>query len=541
MAFQLKIVCRDGETRIVPLSEGDWLIGRSRNAQIQVEPPDVSGKHLVLHVAGGSVIAENLSSHGSRTSKMPIELPTPIHAGETVFLGKSLSITLEQTGAPPDAAPAGAPDETDPGNAPCPVPQNPDIDRTILEEPSPVNAANPNTSDTILDDAPGAGFPDSFRTLPGEPFETVSDKEPGAAENDVFKTNVMQTRIASVEELDFLRRQDRKHVQGKKLKYFAGIAVLAFAVAAVYLFHGNPPEEKLSWPCLADGSFSEKPFDAGDGGFAGGRFSVIAPLVPSTEHKRTEQGGLLITTRIGRDRDVPMRILLMTKKSPDFLREDRLASLNRWMKEISNSGGHWNFGQVSDLFFIGGDNGLPCHSVSYSREYENQSWYGEVLFFRNADERVVRLVEIPASERVRGAEFLGSYPFLFFAGEFIENHWEGGGQVYGGPPEELLNEAKSLLMKMSPATWDKVMSLLRNVLTASMTSGNNELREHALEQLRKLRNNQRVWYNAQRIAYLKEKSTGNERGANIIRDSCLSVFSSEDDLRNLNIRRNRWE
>ena len=106
---------------------------------------------------------------------------------------------------------------------------------------------------------------------------------------------------------------------------------------------------------------------------------------------------------------------------------------------------------------------------------------------------------------------------------------------------ELLNEAKGLLIKMSPSTWGKITMLLRSVLVAAVESGNLGLKEQALEQLRKLRDNQRVWYNTQCIAYLKEKSAGNTRAANIIRDSCLSVFSSPDDLRHLNITRNIWE
>lgn len=565
MAFQLRIQIKDEAEKIVPLADGDTLIGRSRSAQIQLSPLDVSGRHLMLHVDKDSVIAENLSSHGARTAQTAIELPTPIRPGDTIFLGRDTSVRLETVrssilekevektmisddaeltilGDAPHGIPSGVTpepdsgktfmdkpsafesDKTDPGEAPCPV-CSADVDRTILDEPAAV-AKKPDASRTVLNESIA---------------ESEIRKTVAAGSSDAFKTNAMQTRIASAEEIDFLRRQDRKRKRDKKLKYVLGIVGLIVLLAAVYWFQGRPPEEKLTWPLTEKGMYSEKPFEPGEGGFDAGRFSVIAPLVPSTEGVREKNGDLVITTRTGRDRDVPMRIVLSVKRSSAYLHEERLKTFNDWIAEISASGGHWNFGQVSDLFFLGKNNGLPCLGAVYSRESENQSWYGEVLFFRNGDERIVRMAEIPSSERLRGTEFLSSNPFLFTSEKFVENHWEGAPEIYSGNPADLLNEAKGLLVKMSPATWDKIFMLLRSVLVAATESGDRELKEQALEQLRKLRDSQRVWYNAQCIAYLKEKSAGNERAANIIRDSCLSVFSCGDDLRNRNIKRNIWE
>jgi len=83
--------------------------------------------------------------------------------------------------------------------------------------------------------------------------------------------------------------------------------------------------------------------------------------------------------------------------------------------------------------------------------------------------------------------------------------------------------------------------LLRSTLVQATEQDREALKEDALNQLRKLRGNQNVWYNAQMIAYLKEKAADNIRGAELIRDSCLAVFSSEDDLRHRNIQRNIWE
>ena len=132
-----------------------------------------------------------------------------------------------------------------PAPEPAPAPQ-PDIEATIVDAPAP-------------------------KAAPAE-----------ASEDDVFKTNVMQTRIASAEELDFLRRQDRKTKRGKKLKYILPILGGAIVLGLVFFLKGNPPEEKLTWPLRADGKYSEKAYDPQGGGHAAGRFSLIAPLTELT-------------------------------------------------------------------------------------------------------------------------------------------------------------------------------------------------------------------------------------------------------------------
>ena len=612
MSFQLQFkVNGQAETSSVPLANGDYLLGRSRSANIQLTQPDVSGKHLILHVDGDSVIAENLSSHGSRVGQTLVELPTPVRVGDSIYLGKNTVLTLLQEGdsnpdpdpgmtmmtigimpeqdlkstaveEKPAAAPAAAPA---PEEKPAAKPAEPDPEMTIIGAPAPeLKPAAPKVDDpdvTIIgksadDDmktvipgsedpdvtiigAPAADMktvlPEDNKTEPTIVVKTIIDtktvmpdpeqKSGNEAEKendeDAFKTNVMQTRIASAEELDFLRRQDRKSKRGRTLKYIIPIVAAGIVLGLFFFLKGKTPEEKLSWPLTADGKYSEKPFDLGDGGFAAGRFSLIAPLTEKTEKAVDKNGNLVILTRIGRDRDVTLRLVLSSKRSSKYLHQTREQTFREWIQEISASGGHWNFDRISDLFFLGRNNGLPCMSAAYTREIDNQSWYGEVIFFRNGDERIIRMAEIPNSERLRGADFLSNNPFLFTSPKFIEEHWEGAMEIYSGEPSDLIQEAKGLLVKMSPATWDKIAKLLRSALVQATEKNLSDLKADALNQLRKLRTNQKVWYNAQMIAYLKEKGAGNTRGAEMIRDSCLAVFSSNDDLRHRNIQRNIWE
>ena len=645
MSLQLQIkVNGQTETISVPLTDGDHLLGRSHSADIQLTQPDVSGKHLILHVDGNSVIAENLSSHGSRVGKNAIELPTPIRIGDSIYLGKNTVLTLLQEkaaesvpeaemtmmtigvmaepeqknvespspqssvsapasdpdvtiiGAPapkaetkaPAAGPAADPDVTIIGT-PVPKPEtktpaavpaaDPDVtiigapaddmktvipdsndpDVTIIGAPADdMKTVIPDSNDpdvTIIGSSPdktaktislGSGDRTAGNAADDEIKTVISDSVSQAEDemekgNDIFETNVMQTRIASAEELDFLRQQDRKSKRGRALKYIIPVAAAAVILGLFFFLKGKSPEEKLTWPLDPAGKYSEKPFDLGDGGFSAGRFSLIAPFTDKTEKNIDKNGSLVILTKIGRDRDVTLRLVLSSKRSAKYLHQSRDKTFREWIQEISASGGHWNFDRISDLFFIGRNNGLPCMSAVYTREIDNQSWYGEVIFFRNGDERIIRMAEIPNSERLRGADFLSNNPFLFTSPNFVEEHWEGADEIFSGDPADLIQEAKSLLVKMSPATWDKIFMLLRSALVQSTENNLTDLKNDALNQLRKLRNNQKIWYNAQMIAYLKEKGAGNIRGAEMIRDSCLAVFSSNDDLRHRNIQRNIWE
>ena len=588
MSLQLQIKVNGQTETSVPLSDGDHLLGRSRSADIQLTQPDVSGKHLMLHVDGNSVIAENLSSHGSRVGQDSIELPTPIRIGDSIYLGKKTVLTLlseqdveqascaemtmmtiggvmpepeKKTMAPasaddPDVTIIGAPAPVRPPVPPASA-DDPDVtiigtpadnQKTVIPEDDPdvtiIGAPADNQKTVIPDeddpDVTVIGTPagDIKTVVPDSASQSDSEKK---KDNDVFKTNVMQTRIASAEELEFLRRQDRKSKRGRTLKYIIPVAAAAVILGLFFFLKGKAPEEKLTWPLDSAGKYSEKPFDLGDGGFAAGRFSLIAPLTDKTEKSIDKNGNLVILTKIGRDRDVTLRLVLSSKRSPKYLHQSRDKTFREWIQEISASGGHWNFDRISDLFFIGRNNGLPCMSAAYTREIDNQSWYGEVIFFRNGDERVIRMAEIPNSERLRGADFLSNNPFLFTSPNFVEEHWEGADEIFSGDPADLLQEAKSLLVKMSPATWDKIFMLLRSALVQSTEKNLPDLKNDALNQLRKLRANQKIWYNAQMIAYLKEKGAGNTRGAEMIRDSCLAVFSSNDDLRHRNIQRNIWE
>lgn len=55
-----------------------------------------------------------------------------------------------------------------------------------------------------------------------------------------------------------------------------------------------------------------------------------------------------------------------------------------------------------------------------------------------------------------------------------------------------------------------------------------------------LRERQRRWFNAQRIARIEAERTGQQNRVRQITDLCKGVFSHEGDLRHFVVRRERW-
>ena len=72
----------------VPLPEGEVVVGRSMGCTVRFNAPTVSRQHLVLHIAGEDILAENMSSTtGTLLNGRKLTGRTPVHVGDTLTLG----------------------------------------------------------------------------------------------------------------------------------------------------------------------------------------------------------------------------------------------------------------------------------------------------------------------------------------------------------------------------------------------------------------------------------------------------------------------
>jgi hypothetical protein len=91
----------------VPLPEGDVVVGRSMGCQVRFNAPTVSRQHLVLHIAGEDILAENMSSTtGTLLNGRKLMGRTPVHVGDTLTLGPR-EVRIER--ADPKNLPASQP------------------------------------------------------------------------------------------------------------------------------------------------------------------------------------------------------------------------------------------------------------------------------------------------------------------------------------------------------------------------------------------------------------------------------------------------
>lgn len=498
------------------LSPGEHVAGRSRSADVRLAEPDISGKHLKLAVAADGVYAENLSSHGTLLRGAALAGRRKLQDGDVLTLGKHTEFRME---IPETPAPSGVDGEMKtviPGK-PSECPPLPDNGKTEIPSAAEKEPAKPEAAGDALPENP-------------------------PQDENVLQTDVMHTRLASLEEMNLLRHADRKRSTGKLFKTILGCVGALVLLVVLYSLKASPEEANLTWPVDSAGKALGAFADPGNGGHNSGGFSLAFPNIKGKTTQERQKDQIVINTWCGKDASVPLRIFFLQKQSPDFLTRDRKAVFSAMLGELQQKNHRWNLAQISDVFFIGSENGLPCLSVEYRRETDGKSWYGEALFFRTGDRAFLRLAEVPAEERARAQNFLSNTPFLKFSIVYLHGHWEGNGDYnFDGNTDVMMDEVSRHLSKQAPFEWARTYLLLQNVLMEGIRTRNATLETDAQMQLRRLRAMQTVWYNAQKIQYDTARLYNDKRQENAILELSKTVFSSPDDLRYFTLRRNIWD
>ena len=390
----------------------------------------------------------------------------------------------------------------------------------------------------------------------GEDEQFVAEEAPGesgtatgvgtrataaSAEADTPKTAAFGTVIVSPEELQKLIVENRKARNlrvYKRIAFFVG-GFIAFAV--LYFWLRPRPETVLTWPLNSAGQYDDANLvldsPLGEG--------AVKALCPKDRRLTVTSGGTNVTvveTRLGRARDVPLRLTLICEEAAANLLKSRL-QLFQEKKASLEEGGGWNFLSVAPPAFLGPDNGVPCHEVQYLRSERDgdatAQWFGHLLFAVHGDCALTFLREIPASEQWRGAPVLARETMLLFDDDVIVTHWEGGPDCRDDPAEDMLSEVDGLLALNSPMLWREAEFLLRSVLVKC--GGEGEVAEQALKRLRKLRAAQKTEFNRLRAQAQSEEAGGVKREDTAAMAEAVRVFSSTDDRRNDLVRKGRWK
>jgi S-DNA-T family DNA segregation ATPase FtsK/SpoIIIE len=106
-ALELHVVGGPDAGRTIPLGQGRHVLGRGSQATVQLEDPDVSRRHVAVHVGGGQITVADLSStNGSRLDGRELDRrPVRWPAGAVLRLGATAVVVAGPGGAASALAP----------------------------------------------------------------------------------------------------------------------------------------------------------------------------------------------------------------------------------------------------------------------------------------------------------------------------------------------------------------------------------------------------------------------------------------------------
>jgi len=558
--FQIHFISGEckGEVRALT-EEAPILLGRSRSATIRFLSPDISGKHLELTLLPtGAVALKNMSTHRTEVNGQALSEgeAAVLNEGDRVLLGDATSFVLqkpseggvaESPGVVNEATCAtnfvAAPQVTPRTSTPSSPPKSREEPKTEIPEDEPVAQplAQAQNDRTEIPESHPASKPEP-RTFVAPPTPPPVEEEGKTNQMDLSSDNetmIMQTRVASSDELEILRKTRKPKMQKWVILLAVGMLASAALVALSYVVSQTNIENPITWPKDGD-KFNDQVVIPDIG--AGNDFIIYFPKHKSTKFVK-EPNRIMAMTRLGKRYDVPCRIIFQMNRSVDNLSLSRKKGFAAWQEKMMAAGGQWNFDLDPQVYFRGKEHGLPYQMARYTRSVDREAWFGVVMYIKDRDWELILQREIPSSERYRGELLLVDTPFMSATPRYVMNHWEIGDILVERPVQEMLDEAKQLLDRAIPLPrmWPHILNLLRNILASALKTNDTATYSEAMELLRNLRIKQSKWLNNQTISYRTALSKDQGKQAAIIRQDCVTVFSDEDDLRCHELRNNQWK
>jgi pSer/pThr/pTyr-binding forkhead associated (FHA) protein len=500
--FRVEIISGELAGSAHPLKPGDNVIGRSRSAEIRLASMDVSGRHARISLAGSRIFVENLSQYGTFVDGEPVTGRREISPGQVLKMGKETEIRVA---AAEGESGADAPfeDEADTGDG------------------VPGTAAATG--------AVAAGAFDDDLTV------DVSAAGGGAYDDEEGATRAMHTRAATPDEIEHLKEKETQRVKNRMIMTVAGVAVL-LTLGVIFRPRSRAPELEINWPVDEQEAYLNR-FEAGpSGGRDKGQYDIRYPA-NGTFSRSEVTGGFVLSGYVGRDRDVPMRIIVQEELDLRFASMAPERIVEDWIEMISASGGAWRIDKPSRLaLFYGDKNGVPYFRATYLRDDKGASWFGIANICRHGRRRIVVRAEAPAVEQVRTEKLLTSR-LVYVADEFQFTYWPFTKIGENVPVGEALEQARRDLERMAPGTWMSLDKLLCGVLSRAVPAEDAETEKESLRLLAKLRENQALWFNSQQLAYESALFRGDEKHAQRVIVLTKGVFSEMSDQRYYTVRK----
>ncbi len=524
MMYQIKFINGEKSGETFPVSSNQTIsIGRSHTNDVCLKAADVSGKHVIIRSGSGNNISiEVLSSRITKHNNKPVKIGDIIEIadGDTVQLGEDTAFSVERIVEQPliDS-------DNEKTEYPASIPSdNSDNDKTQLEAVKKV----PKKDDTIIRET--------------EP-KTVPQEAPVFEEDSTsIETVAFQTRLASDDELEKIKKSFRSK---QRLKIFLiAVPVMLFLCGAIALYFYLKPstEEYLSWPTDKNGEYLND-------------FKQISPylalIFPKTPNMSiTSKGNTTeVFTKIGKLQDVPLHIVAVNMTDKGSLTKSHGEAFEEWMNISRGKDPTVNWSGDKNTAFVNKNRGagIPLSTISYTRRVKNDDFFGFAIFLRNAENIHTIMIEVPLQSRWRAEKFLRYQvnSMVIYAIKRTEDHWEGTSLYRKETTPELdLEEAANFMKREAPVYWGKIFYRIRSALIKATLSENKDAITEAKSMLIKLREQQTVWYNSQKLAYQYAETNNDTRTMQSIQATCDSIFSAEfqqADYRYDLIKRKDWK
>ena len=502
MPFSIQFVRGSLAGRRWPLGEEPLLVGRSHVCAVRPKEPDVSGRHLELVEAGGAVAVTVLSAHRTVVAGAPAERGSVVAAtpGSVVELGEELAFRVVDDGA--DAGETSSLPEQETGTLPGATEGLATAATRFAGDDETGTASLTAATRFAGGDEPATGTLTAATRFAGsaDAGETsiIGGATPAAGEtgeSDFGETQVLETQVASREELEQLRGLYRAK---ERKKTFVRAAVLVAVFAAVLgttwaLTHREPERTfgvGAPWVprVLYKGSGSASPSGSVSLCYPTNAFraAVVTPI---------GDNAVSVETRIGKDSSTELWIRAEWHEIPESATKGREDSMVSFLERDAELSGCMNAMLPLSRDFFGGvqnrirgyRHAIPCSRREYTRHDVSGTRWGVVSFFRNGTICFVVRREVPEAERGRAKKLLlptSNFVFADAKGLFAESQWEGAEGAGCDHPKKRLEECTKRLHVETPAEWPVLERYLRDVLVSAEEPND---RKSAIDRLTELR------------------------------------------------------
>ena len=343
------------------------------------------------------------------------------------------------------------------------------------------------------------------------------------------------TRYASADEIEQLRKFDKAQIQRKRTVLLFGTVLALLIVAGAFYYNSNSTENPATWPGEISGQYNDEQTELE--AVPDGYFMVYYPKV-GLRSKKSDASNCEILTAIGKRCDIPFHLSFSVKTLENGFETTREKSFAAWE---DNAGDFKFIGEPVEDFLRKDGAGYPYYRVCYTRVQNGFKWRGILNYLRYLDKEIVFLREVPESQYWRAERTLEDYECFVVAKSTDASYWEIPEKVSDADTTLLLETAAEQLRDNIVAMdWKQMDFVLRTLLYRAYKNNDKALIDTSQQLWKYFKTKKDIWFSKCCLAYNFYEEQGDTRKTREIVDECLRKFDSPQDYRHIRIIKGLW-